>query len=122
MTHAIIGALLAGLAVLAYLLWNTTKANRTMRQRFAGVVNLDAEIASAKSKLEAAQKEHRKVEADSASRHAQLEKDFKESLAKYDALKRDLAVIEENVNDISFGLYKPPTKPNLKSFGIANET
>jgi hypothetical protein len=107
MTQAIIGALSTALLVLAYLLWNSNKSNRTMRQRFAGVVNLDAEVASTLAKLEAAQKEQLRVVADNLSKRAELEREFKDALTKHEALKRELAVVEENVNDISFGLYKP---------------
>jgi hypothetical protein len=107
MTQAIIGALFTGLLVLAYLFWNSNKANRTMRQRLAGVENIDAEIALTLGKLESAQKERQKVEAENGNKRAELEKNFNDALAKYEAMKRDLAVVEENVNDISFGLYKP---------------
>jgi hypothetical protein len=107
MTQAITGALCTGLLVLAYLYWNSNKANRTMRQRLAGVVNIDTEIALTMANLESAQKEREKVEAENSNKRAELEKNFNDALAKYEAMKRDLAVVEENANDISFGLYKP---------------
>ena len=38
---------------------------------------------------------------------AQLSQDYNKALSTFDALKKEIALLEENLEDISFGLYKP---------------
>jgi hypothetical protein len=66
-----------------------------------------AELALAKKALEQTRQERREFQAENEKERAKLSQEYGEGLAKYKGLKAELSLLEENLEDISFGLYKP---------------
>jgi len=87
--------------------WNRGKTYRNQLQRYTGIVDLDAAIGTAKSQLEEAKKRVREAAEEDKHRREQLEGDYKQALSKYEELQREVSLLEENLDVMSFGLYKP---------------
>ena len=49
----------------------------------------------------------RQFEQEGQERRAKLTQEFKQSESKREELKEEISLLEENLEDISFGLYKP---------------
>jgi hypothetical protein len=101
---AILGLLIAGLAFFCLKFW---KSAQTLQARYGGITSIQDEIKTTKDKLNQAQKALREFEQKSKASENKLTQDFKQSESKYDSLKKELPLLEENLEDISFGLYKP---------------
>jgi hypothetical protein len=123
-------------AVLGYLFWRCSRQVRGLESRYSGIIDLDAELksrriafdaglqtersqlegtrkatetqlATVKSQIKEAEGTLRRTEADAAQRRAQLEHEYHTALARYKELQGEVNLLEENLEDISFGLYKP---------------
>lgn len=79
----------------------------SLRTRYAGISDIDAEVAAARERLEQTKRDQHQFESDSEGRRADLDKDYKGALATYKQLKKEVALLEENLEDISFGVYEP---------------
>ncbi len=108
---SLVCAVLAGLAAsstaIIVLLWNKQRDYRKQLQRYSGIVNVHAAIDTANAELERAERRTLQTTQDDQKRRQQLENDYKRALAKYEELQHEVSLLEENLNDISFGLYKP---------------
>lgn len=127
---------IAAFVLSAFLATRLFLANRRLRKRFSPIVDVDAEVAKAKAEVAGAVKEleqHRarvvseldalvaKITQENESRRAAVNVDVANALenlrvlresyatakATFDRLAREVSLLEENVNDISVGLYKP---------------
>ncbi len=78
-----------------------------LRSRYAPIVDLDAELAKVKESLDRVKREHQEAASAAERQRTQLTQDYERARATYDSLKREIALLEENLEDISFGLYKP---------------
>ncbi len=103
----------------------TAKKLRALRQRFATVLNADEEsariISVARQKLVDAELESGRIlasaqaslaglQAENASelrRRQALSDEYVKAKSTYDQLSREVRQLEENLEDISFGLYRP---------------
>jgi hypothetical protein len=102
-----VAVLLVLLAVVGYIGWKASRKVRELSDRYSPIIDLDKRLQAAKANLEAAKREQQTVASDNQQRRAKLEKEFQEALANYDSLKKEIALLEENLEDISFGFYKP---------------
>jgi len=68
---------------------------------------LDTQTRTATDALERLQREHQAFLTQDQERRAALDQEYGQALATYQDLKRELSLVEENLEDISFGLYKP---------------
>ena len=93
--------------VFGYLLYRLERSQKAIRERFAGVLNVDDEIAATTRRLEEVQTKQKSIEDESAQKRLKLTKDYEDALTRYDSLKKEISLLEESENDISFGLYKP---------------
>jgi hypothetical protein len=122
--------------VLAVALVRAIRQAADLRKRYGAVINVDAELAERKRQAEAgirqqqADLEARRVSVETAvaeatrvlgtvqddaerfkeadaQRRATLEAEYTSATAKHEALKSQIALLEENLEDLSFGLYKP---------------
>src|SRR5437762_5781044 len=75
--------------------------------RYSGIVDLDAAIAAAKHQFAEAEQRAEQVAADDKRRRGDLETQYKQAVARYEQLQHEVSLLEENLEDISFGLYKP---------------
>lgn len=81
--------------------------NRRLRARYAPVMDIDAELASVQRDLDHLRDEHRQFDEDSQRKREQLSSEYEQARLTYDTLRKEIALLEENLEDISFGLYRP---------------
>ena len=105
---AVIIVLLGAITLfLAFLSWHNWQQAGALRKRYAGVISIQAELSAAKSKLEQARQTQQQFESENQQRRAKLIQESEQAQAKYVELKKEISLLEENLEDISFGLYKP---------------
>ncbi|HEV2118157.1 MAG TPA: DUF4041 domain-containing protein [Terriglobales bacterium] len=99
----IVVGIVAILEVTVYRLWkqrNSCRAElqwcRIELQRYAAIANMEVAVNAAKAELEHVKQTTEK-----------LEEQYKQALATYGHLQHEVSMLEENLEDLSFGLYKP---------------
>lgn len=112
------------------------RKNRAFRERYAPVANIDEAVARARVELAKIEEAAGRIDGEARDRRAKLDQEyltakgeyerrFNEGVADlgrqrdtlsqdyakaketYDLLRRELALLEENREDVSFGIYKP---------------
>jgi len=78
-----------------------------MRSRLSGIVDLEAELSAMRVKLDEGTREQQDFESKEQDRRTKLNEEYAQARARYDGLKTEVAVLEENIEDMSFGLYQP---------------
>ena len=78
-----------------------------LRGRFSGITDVDAELSAVKCRLEQANKEKQNLEAETEHKREKLSQEYERALSTYNELKKEVSLLEENLDDISFGVYKP---------------
>jgi hypothetical protein len=107
LASVILIAVVAVLVFLVFKFWTQSTTYHSQLQRYSGIVDLEAAIEAAKVQLEQTKQRERESAAEDKQRREQLEGQYKEALAKYEELQHAVSLLEENLDDISFGLYKP---------------
>jgi len=92
---------------LAFFGWRFRQQAETIRKRYAGILNIQAEVAAAQSKLDEAREAQKQFESESQQSRARTVQESEQEQSKLTALRKEVALLEENVEDISFALYKP---------------
>jgi DNA repair exonuclease SbcCD ATPase subunit len=103
--------------LLAYLAWRFSTEATRLRVQYAPILQMDAAVAAAKEDLERTRAAHQEGRAladrereqflrEDQERRAKLNAEYTEALATYETLKRELALVEVGLEDVSFGLYK----------------
>ena len=95
-----------GLA-LAYCAWWFFRQASDLKRRYSGIVDVDAELAAIKKRLEAAHRDQDRFVAEQEDRRTRLSNEYEQALVTYRSLSNEVSLLEENLDDISFGLYKP---------------
>ena len=103
-SFAVALAIILGLGFLA---WRYFTEAQDLRKRYSGVVDLEDERKALKTELEADKKEQQQFALDTGQRRLKLNGEYEQALATYKSLQKEIALLEENLEDISFGLYKP---------------
>jgi multidrug efflux pump subunit AcrA (membrane-fusion protein) len=106
MNEIILGILAAASLGSGFLLWRTRQKAAALRERL-GVLERYSGIADAKASLDEAKKQLEAFEAEQERRRSQLGREYEAGLKKYNNLNSEVALLEENLEDISYGLYKP---------------
>lgn len=109
MTAALV-ALIAASASLAYFVyhfWRASNALGTRIQHYSGIADVQAAVDAAKVELDSLRREAQEFSAKDQRRRNLLESEYKGAIAKYQALQQEVSLLEENLDDISFGLYQP---------------
>src|SRR5947208_16932779 len=110
MTQPALVLMVIAIAVLLFLVhksWQERIVYRAQLQRYTGIIDLEAAKESASRQLETIKQQVQQSVAEDKQRKDQLEAQYKQALAKYEALQHEVSLLEENLDDISFGLYKP---------------
>jgi hypothetical protein len=136
MEHVLTVVVLAVALFLSFLAWRFRQQAQELRTRYSGLVDVDSELAALNAKLQGARRQQADLEAEGARRCAELDaaftakteaakrqqedflaaddrrraalnKEYEEARSIYIALNKEIALLEENMEDISFGLYKP---------------
>jgi hypothetical protein len=94
-------------AALLFLLFRCKQQLQSYRARYSGIIDADAELASLSKKLGQAKIEQQQSVAENERRRQKLDEDYAQALNTYKRLQQEISVLEENLEDISFGLYKP---------------
>lgn len=82
-------------------------SNRRLRARYAPVLDIDAELATVQRDLDRAKSARQEFIEESERQRAQLTLEYERARSTYETLKREISLGEENLEDISFGLYRP---------------
>ena len=91
-----------------FVVWLVTYSNlRKLRSRFAAVIDVEKETAKAEKENTRAKKDLEDFLSKSAADKARLNAEFNEGKGVYENLRREIFLLEENIEDISFGIYKP---------------
>jgi hypothetical protein len=80
---------------------------RVLRSQYAGIIDLDAHLADARRNLEQATQRRQELDSENDQRRLTLNQEYEQALATFKQLKLEVSLLEENIEDISFGLYKP---------------
>jgi hypothetical protein len=107
MGYAVCGALVVIVLALAVFCWRFWQQSRELTTRYAGVTDIEAEARAAREKLEQAVQSQKKLEHDSDERRQQISADIEGLSTRRKTLAKEVSLLEENLEDISFGLYKP---------------
>lgn len=78
-----------------------------LRARYAPIIDLDAELATVKQTLGRVKRDQQEAAHSAERQRTELSKEYERARATYESLKRQISLLEENLEDISFGLYKP---------------
>lgn len=81
--------------------------HQKLTRRFASVINVEADVSKAQKELRRVLEESSVAKAAAEKQRQSLGEEYAAAKATYDRLKQELALLEENVEDISFGVYKP---------------
>lgn len=103
----LIVVLLVLVAALAFVARRFANESAKLHQRFAGITDADAELLAVKARVERATKERQELESEADGKRAKLTEEYEQALHTYNELKREVSLLEENLEDISFGVYKP---------------
>lgn len=80
---------------------------RALKQRYAGATRIQDEIDALRSKRDRASKEQQELETTILQRKADLLAEHKKLATQRDQLQKEVSLLEENLEDISYGIYKP---------------
>lgn len=103
----IIILLAAGLVFLVLKLSQMKKDRDALKTRFKGIVDRDAEIKKRQLVITELAQKQSTLESDHKKRLQELNDEFTKYKAMYDALRHELALVEENIDVQSYGVYKP---------------
>ena len=107
MDYAIFAALGVCALVLALLSWRLWHQVLALRNRYAGLISVQNEIDATSRELERARQSLKECETANQQRQAALTLEQKELESRRDELNKEVSLLEENLEDMSFGLYKP---------------
>ncbi len=80
---------------------------RKLVDRFRPVVKLDEEAKRLREEIQQLHAERQAFATKTASERQTLGAEYQQARQLYDRLKREVSLLEENLEDISYGLYKP---------------
>lgn len=78
-----------------------------LQRRYGAIADVDAAVWKARSELDRLTAEGARVTDARAKDLETLDADYRSAKSVYDKLKGEVSLLEENLEDISFGLYKP---------------
>ena len=107
MNQLVIVLLTAIILVLAFFLWRFLRESKDLRTRYSGIADIDAEITAARVKLEGLRRQQQEITSENDRQRAKLADEYQKALTTYKNLQQEIAVLEENLEDISFGVYEP---------------
>jgi len=107
MYEAIIISLTVLVLVLASFGFRLYQTTHGLRARYAPIIDADAELASVKDQVSRATQGHQAFLSESNHLRVELTQEYARARATYETLTREISLLEENLEDISFGLYRP---------------
>lgn len=81
-------------------------ANKQL-EKYAPVIDIDGQVEKTRAELTTLTTERDEFAAADQARRTELNATYQQALATFNRLRSEVALLEENLEDISFGLYKP---------------
>ena len=78
-----------------------------MYERYKGVINVETELHNRTTELNALVTKLDNLGNEFALENAKLNRDFQNKRTVYESLLKEVSLLEENLEDISYGIYKP---------------
>jgi hypothetical protein len=104
---ALLGAAATAATVLVAVLWKRLRSREQQLLKYAPITDVEREVERARAELhKATQDRDEFIGTDKARRH-DLNAKYQEALKTFERLRSEIASLEENLEDISYGLYKP---------------
>lgn len=80
---------------------------KKLRNRFSGVLDIEKEIGKAEKKLTKQTKAAIEIEKKNQEKKNVFDQQYSTAKEIFEKLQKEVALLEENIEDISFGIYKP---------------
>jgi hypothetical protein len=106
-------ALLSVVIVIVFLviqLSNKSKTNEELKKslnKYKDIINVDSEVSKRKAALETLGSKLSELEKAYKDKDSALNQDYLQHKAIYENLRKEVSLLEENLENISYGLYKP---------------
>lgn len=100
-------ALVILVGILLYLVITSRKALSILVARYSAIIDVDAERSRIQQEIASLVIERDEVKADFSNRKNKLEEEYGKAHALYDRLQQEINLLEESLDMIEFGLYKP---------------
>ena len=105
---ALIAAILvAGIVVLGRRLRASDAEAERLTARYGGLIDVERERDTVRADLERLASEKAAAVAENEELKTSLSKRYAEALAKYDRLQKEIGLLEESLEMVEFGVYKP---------------
>ncbi len=78
-----------------------------LKNQYKGIIDVEKEVEKKKTELNTLSLNISNLNIDFAKQKEQLGQDFKDKRDIFEKLLKEISILEENLEDISFGLYKP---------------
>jgi chromosome segregation ATPase len=95
------------IVLLGALLFKRNRELNRINNRYRDVIDVDAEVERKKVEIKAIEGQISDLRSEYSLKNEQLGQEYASKRGLYEKLLEELNVLEENLNDISFGLYKP---------------
>jgi DNA repair exonuclease SbcCD ATPase subunit len=79
----------------------------SLKARYGAIANVEEELAKAQARLAQMQRSEAEFDAEAQERRSTLNQQYEQAQGVYRQLKKEVTLLEENLEDISFGVYKP---------------
>jgi hypothetical protein len=99
-----LGVLTVLFAVFSMRLWQQV---RRLNRKYQPMLDVHEQVRQAQQKLQDESIRQQALVADAQQRVSKLDTEYQKEIAKYKVLQKEVSALEENLEDISFGLYKP---------------
>jgi hypothetical protein len=100
--------LLTGLALVLIVLFLRSRATtKRLLTRYGPLVDADAELVRVKEAAAQEKTAQQRAADEDARKRSALAEEYSTARHTYETLKKELALLEENLEDISFGIYRP---------------
>ena len=100
--------------LLGFLAWRFLRQARSLQERFAGIINVEANLTSARNKLEQIKQTQQQIESENAHRRAQLQKEYEQALGTYKELKKEISYLFSGFSDA--GMRSTGTRSETKDY------
>lgn len=93
--------------LLLYLWLKEKKTLSSFKKYYQPIIDVDAEVAKRREDFMQLNRELTNLRTEAEKKGMELSKEYQIKRSVFDSLLKELAVLEENLEDISYGLYKP---------------
>lgn len=107
MNVLIIISLVGLIGILVFVILRLYLNIRRLQARYTPIIDVEKELAAMQEQLTRTKREQQEFESEIERQRTQLTKEYNRARATYEALRLEVSLLEENLEDISFGVYKP---------------